>query len=269
MDLLNSYSSPSHDDYLKLWKEITANTTEPNNDNSYKKLSEVVGQYATLNKQLITIYNMHTQKVLYMSDNFHSVSGYTCTLEEYQKWSSLYFLRDLPLMQSLFIMQTSIWFKTIIQPKLKKIEGKKNIQLYLHNFSPKPPSAKKKYRLSMMVEALEMSQNGNPIIFLIAKQELDTYVKDNSPWWVEFHFNNIERYHYHQNVRKYQKGSILSDREREILLLIRSGLETKSIAEQLGLSIHTVDKHRKNMIERTGAKDTMMLVQICEMSKII
>ena len=61
----------------------------------------------------------------------------------------------------------------------------------------------------------------------------------------------------------------MSDREREILLLVREGKETKTIAEQLFISPHTVDKHRKNMLEYTGAKDISTLLQICEAGKII
>ncbi|TDB59125.1 response regulator transcription factor [Arundinibacter roseus] len=268
MNFSDKPSFPLHSDYLDLWKNIT-DTPEEDKVHTYEESSKVLGQYAALNKQMITIYNMKTQKVLYMSSNYHSVSGYTCTLEEYQKWSSFYFLRDLPLVQSWFIMQTTLWFKKVAQPRIRKFEGAKSIQLYLHNFSPRPPSASKSYRLSMIVEALEMAENGSPVIFLIAKQDVDNLIKEESPWWVEFCFNKQERYHYHEEYRKFEKGSILSDREIEILLLIKKGLETKSIAEKLDLSTHTIDKHRKNMLERTGAKDTTMLLQICEMGKIV
>lgn len=261
-------SFPSHSDYLDLWKSI-ADTTEAAQDDTHQETSKVLGQYAALNKQMITIYNMRSQKVLYMSDNYHSVSGYTCTLEEYQKWSSVYFLRDLPLAQSWFVLQTSLWFKKVAQRQIRQFEGTKSIQLYLHNFSPRPPSAPKSYRLSMIVEALEIADNGSPVIFIIAKQDVDSLIKEGSPWWVEFCFNKQERYHFHQENRKFEKGSILSKRELEILLLIKNGFETKTIAQQLDISTHTIDKHRKNMLERTGAKDTTMLLQICEMGKII
>jgi len=268
MNLSNQHSFPSHSDYLDLWKNIT-DATEEDKDQTHQETSKVLGQYAELNKQMITIYNMKSQKVLYMSDNYHSVSGYTCTLEEYQKWSSVYFLRDLPLAQSWFIIQTTIWFKKVAQRQIQQFEGTKSIQLYLHNFSPRPPSAPKTYRLSMIVEALEMADNGSPVIFIIAKQDIHSLIKEDSPWWVEFCFNKQDRYHFHQQTRKFEKGSILSKREVEILLLIKKGLDTKTIAEKLNISTHTVYKHRKNMLERTGAKDTTMLLQICEMGKIV
>jgi DNA-binding CsgD family transcriptional regulator len=37
----------------------------------------------------------------------------------------------------------------------------------------------------------------------------------------------------------------------------------------LFISSHTVDNHRRNMIAKTGAKDTTALIQICKMVGII
>ena len=42
----------------------------------------------------------------------------------------------------------------------------------------------------------------------------------------------------------------LTDREKEILVLIRRGLLSKEIADKLGVSIHTVNNHRKNILAK-------------------
>jgi len=47
-------------------------------------------------------------------------------------------------------------------------------------------------------------------------------------------------------------GSGFSDREMEILKLIESGLGSKEIAEKLFLSVHTVNTHRRNILEKFG-----------------
>jgi len=51
-------------------------------------------------------------------------------------------------------------------------------------------------------------------------------------------------------------GSIFTDREFEIIKLIREGLDSKSIGEKLFLSSHTVDTHRRNILKKT-AKSTI------------
>jgi hypothetical protein len=48
------------------------------------------------------------------------------------------------------------------------------------------------------------------------------------------------------------KGNIFSDREIEIIRLIESGLSSENIAEKLFLSVHTVNTHRRNMLDKSG-----------------
>ncbi|MDE5945457.1 MAG: response regulator transcription factor [Rikenella sp.] len=52
----------------------------------------------------------------------------------------------------------------------------------------------------------------------------------------------------------------LSEREREILLLICKGLTNYEIADRLFISKRTVDKHRANILEKTNCKNTANLV---------
>jgi DNA-binding NarL/FixJ family response regulator len=46
----------------------------------------------------------------------------------------------------------------------------------------------------------------------------------------------------------------LTEREEEVLVLIGQGLPNRRIAEQLGLSVHTVDTHRRNICQKLGVK---------------
>jgi DNA-binding CsgD family transcriptional regulator len=49
-----------------------------------------------------------------------------------------------------------------------------------------------------------------------------------------------------------QKGNIFSGREFEIIKLIESGLGSEEIADKLFLSVHTVNTHRRNILEKSG-----------------
>ena len=57
-----------------------------------------------------------------------------------------------------------------------------------------------------------------------------------------------------------QKTSPISEREKEILLLICNGHSNKEIADKLFLSVHTIDNHRNHLLEKTGARNTAGLV---------
>ncbi len=52
----------------------------------------------------------------------------------------------------------------------------------------------------------------------------------------------------------------LTDRERQVLNLVVAGRTNREIAETLGISAKTVDRHRTNMMAKTGAHSATELV---------
>ena len=48
--------------------------------------------------------------------------------------------------------------------------------------------------------------------------------------------------------------ALLTEREEQVLILIGQGLTNGRIAERLGLSVHTVDTHRRNICAKLGMK---------------
>jgi DNA-binding NarL/FixJ family response regulator len=63
-----------------------------------------------------------------------------------------------------------------------------------------------------------------------------------------------------KHEKSYNPNSPLTTREKEILELICQELTTSEIAEKLFLSVRTVDGHRNNLLEKTGARNTAGLV---------
>lgn len=56
------------------------------------------------------------------------------------------------------------------------------------------------------------------------------------------------------------EADVLSEREVEILVGICQGLSTQEIADKLCISKRTVDKHRANILEKSGCKNTAAMV---------
>lgn len=58
-----------------------------------------------------------------------------------------------------------------------------------------------------------------------------------------------------------QPSDILSDREKEILVLVCKEFASSQIAEKLHISVGTVDTHRKNILVKLGVNNTVGLVK--------
>jgi DNA-binding NarL/FixJ family response regulator len=56
------------------------------------------------------------------------------------------------------------------------------------------------------------------------------------------------------------KMSRLSRREKEVFRLFLEGLQSKEIAQQLRISIRTVDKHKEHIVSKLGVRNTLGLV---------
>ncbi|PXX95742.1 DNA-binding response regulator [Marinifilum breve] len=61
----------------------------------------------------------------------------------------------------------------------------------------------------------------------------------------------------------------LSSRELEVLKLICDGYSNAEIAEQLFISHRTVDRHRANLLSKTGCKNSTSLVMYAVKNKIV
>ncbi|MDR2912885.1 MAG: response regulator transcription factor [Alistipes sp.] len=61
----------------------------------------------------------------------------------------------------------------------------------------------------------------------------------------------------------------LSEREAEVLPLVCEGLSNHEIAERLFISKRTVDKHRANILAKTGCKNTVSLVIYSVKNKLV
>lgn len=61
----------------------------------------------------------------------------------------------------------------------------------------------------------------------------------------------------------------LSQREREVLVLVAQGMQNKEIADKLCISVHTVMSHRKNIVAKTGIRSVAGLTVYAMVNKLI
>lgn len=69
--------------------------------------------------------------------------------------------------------------------------------------------------------------------------------------------------HLVQNIRAMQAQKVeLTDREMEVLESLFKGMPTKEIAEKLFISPNTVETHRKNLLSKFEAKNSLHLIYL-------
>jgi DNA-binding NarL/FixJ family response regulator len=76
-------------------------------------------------------------------------------------------------------------------------------------------------------------------------------------------FLKIAKWRSEQMVwEKNTTSSLFSPRQQEVLSLIVSGLTSREIAQRLNISKRTVDRHRTNLLARSGAKNFAELIDL-------
>lgn len=111
-----------------------------------------------------------------------------------------------------------------------------------------------------IVHMMELGANGY-IMKTARTEEIGTAIR--SVMGTGYHFSErVSRVMLHGLVKKekvrptFDHTTPLSEREREVLLLICKEHTTPEIAEMLFLSPRTVDTHRTNILQKTGARNT-------------
>lgn len=66
-----------------------------------------------------------------------------------------------------------------------------------------------------------------------------------------------------------QRKKILTEREKEILLLIKAGKASKQIADILAISIHTVNRHRQNILEKLSVTNSIEAINAVDSMKLL
>jgi DNA-binding NarL/FixJ family response regulator len=98
------------------------------------------------------------------------------------------------------------------------------------------------------------------------KEAILTVNKGGSFFSQELLYHVIQKIKHRENE---SKSANLSKREKEILLKICEGLSNQEIAENLFISKRTVDKHRANLLGKTGSKNTASLILFAIRHKLI
>jgi len=109
---------------------------------------------------------------------------------------------------------------------------------------------------------LYIDENRNIIYALQIVSEMPFAFQMKLPRGVMSYEDALGRMH-HVNLHEKHDGPVkkITKREQQILRMLTRGLNSQTIAEDVSLSIHTVNKHRQNLLNKTGCRNTAELIE--------
>jgi DNA-binding CsgD family transcriptional regulator len=204
-----------------------------------------------------SIFDMFKLRHSYLSGNFAKTFGFD--LEEAEKEGNAYF--DSRIHEDDYL------------------RGMKAGTFYLNYSMQLSPEEKKKLKF---VGEYRMRNGNNKIIRVIEQHQILELDPEGNMWLglgvMDISPDQDMNAPYRCRMINYHTGEIhelpenfftdntstpkLSGREKEILKLIATGLLSKEIADQLYISVHTVNTHRQKILEKLNADNTMEAVEL-------
>jgi DNA-binding CsgD family transcriptional regulator len=253
--------------YLKYWETYRGQPSVLMSDISADLHGQIILEEFSRNEKSVKVFFDQTHfRILYITDNVEDVLGYTAA-EMLEHNTSLLFESFTPQHVTFPMIATRMIMSSLVSVPIEILT--KNLRMTYCGVQMKHKD-KSIRRLMIRYSPLELDENSITRTSIISINDV-THLMKSDFYWGRMVYGDEEHYkeHFISNVAIKQSHDIISNREKEVLRLIAKGLESKDIARELFISSGTVDNHRKNMIARTGARDTTALVQLCLSCDII
>ena len=121
--------------------------------------------------------------------------------------------------------------------------------------------------------ALSTFNENSYISRMIAEGAVGYLLKNSGKEEILNAIENVKNGHLHLNVNYSSKndepGIFVTRREKEVLELIAEGKTNQEIADQLFISVTTVNTHRKNLLLKFNASNTAALIKLTVKANII
>ncbi|MBN1145112.1 MAG: PAS domain-containing protein [Bacteroidales bacterium] len=198
----------------------------------------------------ISVFDLYQRKHVYYSPKYASVLGWDAerASHDVEYSNSLIHPDDLLLLYKAGIYYISLgfafadktsskYYKAIFEYRVKRKNGS-----YVRVIEQQKP--------------LEFDKSGN-VWLALSMLDFSPDTDINAPFRGRLvNQNSGELYRFPPEEEVFSPSTQLTNREKEILQLIASGLISKEIADKLYISVNTVNTHRQRIIEKLNVSNT-------------
>jgi DNA-binding CsgD family transcriptional regulator len=252
--------------FMSDWSDLYDDIT-PADPKQYLNSTHLLNLMSKNKHTLYLLFDVKEFKILFCSDNFETMTGYPHS--EIMEKNTLFFFGMLDKSDLVFFFQFSKFLKKFNKTvPLASQKEHNQIQWFGMTMNKKDGTALESL---FKISPFEISESGLGRLCLITLEDVTPFVKKGANYWARIEVGTTTKYIscFFEDNTNFTMKDIISDREREILHRLARGQESKEIAQDLFLSVHTVDTHRKNMITRLGARDSVGLLELCRMCDMI
>lgn len=226
----------------------------------------IVNKIARINNMLYLIMDYTKLEIIFFSDNVEELFGYTDEEVNKKKIKLIFDAMSVDLL--MFPFKIVNWHNSIVKENgtSQLLEG------FSYTYCGLSGKKKNGDKVKVLINhwPFDIQKNGYGRLGLIALQDI-TFLYSGKHYWGKIDFDKhpqLNKY-FHSNDKLGRFDNMFSAREKDILKLINEGLTSRDISEKLFISHGTVDKHRKNIIEKSGFKDIPSLFQVFSINKLL
>jgi DNA-binding CsgD family transcriptional regulator len=243
--------------YIKKLNDLFANQEIDEESLDYTQFDTHIAflkQLAIVENSSMSVFDLHKKKYVFAQSKFLSLLG--VELEKMMEKGPQMFYSIMHPSDVSFIIDTYYLFVDFI--KKVSADERKSFKL-ICDFRLKDKTGKY-FRFIYQMLPLELDKKGNIWLMLITYDLISGNVDSFKSQRKIINVKTNELYFFPKDSRDGQKNS-LTKREVEILGLLAKGMASKKIADELFLSVNTVNNHRRNILEKTKSENTAMAIQ--------
>lgn len=218
-----------------------------------EKHVDLLNTISIVDTSAISIFDLYKKEHTYISSRFANLLGYD--VEEAKKEGNHFFDSRIHPDDFIGLLKTGIQmvkFFLQLDATNTPIKSLKFINEY------RIRNAKGVYtRVLEQFKTLETDKHGNVWLAICV---LDISPNQDSQTPIKTLIINSDTGESFQ-VPPYEEPQILSEREKEILLLIQKGYASKTIADTLFISVHTVNTHRQKILSKLNVSNSHEAIQ--------
>ncbi|NUN10781.1 MAG: hypothetical protein HUU54_16520 [Ignavibacteriaceae bacterium] len=217
----------------------------------YKQLEKHIGflsQLAALENSSLGVVDLHKRRYVYMQSKYLPVLG--LELEEVLKRGPRAIFEIMHPEDINGVIDTLVRGSEFL---LSLPAGEKKDYKILYDFRLRAGTGEY-VRFIQHIVPLELDSKGNIWLMLMVNDAVPPRGEDTSPQRKVINIKTGKQYLFLDEET--ESRSHLTKREIEILGLLSKGLASKQVADELSLSVNTVNNHRRNILEKTNAGNT-------------